>query len=169
MGKKLLIGFLVITLVFSNSLVSLAGEEENTIETSDLEENGNMVEVDDSLGTSDILEDNDESNITEVSENISQVEIDEKLSNIKYNEKKEKILDENEAENVLNDSQKEEDTNGQSNVIWNGDNNTEWEGKGTSDSPYLIKCAEDLAGISYKSKNNSESFEGVYFQSMLTT
>lgn len=46
---------------------------------------------------------------------------------------------------------------------WDGTCDTEWEGLGTADSPYLISTAEELAGLA-KRTNADETFEGVYFR-----
>lgn len=83
---------------------------------------------------------------------------------VKQTNEIEQILDVSEVKDVMEDSQIGESSNMWSIDIWNGDKNTEWEGKGTSDSPYLIKCAEDLAGISYQSRNSGVNFQGIYFK-----
>lgn len=47
---------------------------------------------------------------------------------------------------------------------WDGISvDTEWEGLGTAESPYLIGTAAELAGLA-KRTNSDETFEGVYFR-----
>lgn len=45
---------------------------------------------------------------------------------------------------------------------WDGTADTEWEGRGTADSPYLISTAAELAGLACRT-NADETFEGVHF------
>ena len=46
---------------------------------------------------------------------------------------------------------------------WDGSIDTEWEGSGTADSPYLIGTAAELAGLA-KRTNADETFEGKFFK-----
>lgn len=47
--------------------------------------------------------------------------------------------------------------------IWDGTYDTIWSGSGTSDDPYLISTAEELAGIAYK-VNTGTTYSGKYFE-----
>lgn len=46
--------------------------------------------------------------------------------------------------------------------VWDGTTDTEWEGEGTAESPYLIGTAAELAGLACRT-NADETFEGVHF------
>ncbi|MGM9695218.1 MAG: InlB B-repeat-containing protein, partial [Alloprevotella sp.] len=48
-------------------------------------------------------------------------------------------------------------------TYWDGSCDTEWEGEGTADSPYLITSAAELAGMA-KRTNADETFEGMHFR-----
>ena len=48
-------------------------------------------------------------------------------------------------------------------TYWDGSSDTEWEGQGTAESPYLITSAAELAGLA-KRANADETFEGVHFR-----
>lgn len=47
--------------------------------------------------------------------------------------------------------------------IWDGSTDTEWEGNGTADSPYLISTPAELAGLA-KRVNADETFEGQFIR-----
>lgn len=46
--------------------------------------------------------------------------------------------------------------------VWDGSSTIVWEGDGTVTSPYLIKTAEELAGLAQRT-NSGETFENTYF------
>lgn len=49
--------------------------------------------------------------------------------------------------------------------IWDGSIDTDWEGEGTKESPYLISSAAELAGVAANSENNSKkNYYGKYFK-----
>lgn len=48
-------------------------------------------------------------------------------------------------------------------AAWDGSVDTEWEGSGTAESPYLIGTAAELAGLA-KRTNANEDFQGKYFR-----
>lgn len=48
-------------------------------------------------------------------------------------------------------------------TYWDGSSDTEWEGQGTAESPYLITSAAELTGLA-KRANADETFEGVHFR-----
>lgn len=48
-------------------------------------------------------------------------------------------------------------------AAWDGSADTEWEGRGTAESPYLIGTAAELAGLA-KRTNANEDFQGKYFR-----
>ena len=49
--------------------------------------------------------------------------------------------------------------------IWDGIIDTDWEGDGTKESPYLISSAAELAGVAAISENDSKkNYYGKYFK-----
>ena len=50
-------------------------------------------------------------------------------------------------------------------AVWDGTIDTEWEGSGTEESPYLITSAKELAGLSYMvAQDPTNTYEGKYFK-----
>ncbi len=47
---------------------------------------------------------------------------------------------------------------------WIGHADSDWEGGGTKDSPYLISTAEELAGIAYNVNTGVSTYSGTYFK-----
>ena len=52
------------------------------------------------------------------------------------------------------------------NIIRNDDNkqNAEWDGKGTAESPFLLKTSEDLKALSGTTNNDGKSYSNTYFR-----
>ncbi len=54
-------------------------------------------------------------------------------------------------------------TRNTSGTVWDGSIDTEWEGNGTKDSPFLISSAEELAGLARRT-NEGKIQSGMYFR-----